>query len=70
MKFILTKISEHGWELDCSTRKEVEYKLLTCLCSECKEEAIDDIKEGYDAVDIMLSTACGCEYWLEEVEND
>lgn len=67
MKFILTKISEHGWELKYNTRKEVEHRLLTYLCSECKEEAIDDIKEGCDAVDTMLSTACGCEYWLEEI---
>ncbi len=50
--------------------KEVEYKLLTCLCTVCKEEAIDDIKERYATVDMMMSTVCGCEYQLEEIEND
>lgn len=69
MNYKLFKLSEPGWELDYSTRKEVEYKLLTCLCSECKEETMDDIKEGYDPVDTMLSTACGCEYDLEEVHD-
>ena len=70
MKYKLFKMSEPGWTLEFDTRKEVEYKLFTCLCSECKEEAIDEIKEGHDVVEAILSTACGCEFDLEGTEND
>lgn len=66
-KYKLFKLSEPGWELEFDTRKEVEYKLLSCICYECKEDTINDIIEGYEAVDTILSTPCGLEFDLEEI---
>lgn len=68
MKHILTKLSEPGWEVEYSTLKEVEYKLLECICSECKEELMDEIIAGGNPVDEALCTPCGCEFYYEKVE--
>ena len=69
MKYKLFKMSAPGWTLEFDTRKEVEYKLLRHICSECKEEMLDEIIQGGDPVDEALGTPCGCEFDVEEVSD-
>ena len=69
MKYKLFKMSEPGWTLEFDTRKEVEYKLLRHICSECKEEMLDEIMQGGDPMYEALGTPCGLEFDVEEVSE-
>lgn len=63
--FTLTKLSEPGWDLDFYNKFDLQAKLYSCICNQCRaEEGITEISDIAD----MLATACGCEYMLEEIE--
>lgn len=60
---ILTKLSEPGWEKSYSDKFQLQAELYKCICSQCRcEEGITEIS----SIDDMLSTACGCEYMVED----
>lgn len=65
MKHKLFKLSEPGWELEFDSLKEIEYKLINYLCSECKEEFMQEIVQGGEPVNEMLCTPCGLEFDVE-----
>lgn len=82
MTVLLIKASSPGWEKTFATTDEARVELLRHICAAClaggEWETIDEngITSGIipgaepppDQNDIraLLSTRCGCEYWLEE----
>lgn len=66
MKYILTKLSEPGWEIEYQDKLELQTKLYSCICEQCRcEEYITEISH----IDDMLNTSCGCEFYYEEIEK-
>ena len=74
----LIKASEPGWEKDVDTRYEACKILWPHICGSCRDGLFGYLEDGsqdyfgppateYD-LDSMLSTPCGCEFWLEEDE--
>lgn len=78
---ILIKASDPGWKKEFSTIEEARKELLSHICFACLVGGEwDDIDEngfttGVTITDTppnqndiyeLLSTPCGCEYWLEE----
>lgn len=70
MKYLLTKLSEPGWELEFDTYRQVEDKLSACCCWECKEEVIDEIVAGEcsSLLEGLLATPCGLGYDVKEIK--
>lgn len=70
-KLVLMKLSEPGWDKEFSSYPELNQELGKYLCRDCQKEVIadcEDYGEGGTAEDMMtyqLSTACGCEFWVE-----
>jgi hypothetical protein len=63
MQMILIKLSEPGWEKSYDDPIELQAELYKHICNQCRTESV--ITEISD-IDHMLSTACGCEYMVEE----
>ena len=64
---ILTKLSEPGWEKSYDDKVELQAELYKYICFQCQcEEGITEISDIGD----MLATACGCEFMVEEDENN
>jgi len=75
---ILIKVSDPGWEKEFQTEHDLKEELYTHLCAQCKE----GYKEEFGAelfyeqerismdssLGEMLSTGCGCEFYVEEDE--
>jgi hypothetical protein len=59
MTYTLIKISAPGWEKTFSTLQEVEKELSKYVCNMC------EIEYG-TSLNYMLSSACGCEFILED----
>ena len=63
MSFILTKLSEPGWEKYFHRKGEAQEELYRFICEQCRcEEGITEIS----SIEDMLGTACGCEFMFEE----
>ena len=58
----LLKLSEPGWEIEYQDKFELQAKLYSCICNQCRcEEGVTEISDP----EHMLATACGCEYDIE-----
>ncbi len=75
----LTKLSYPGWEKAFATREDATAKLRRHICSSCMAGSreyvqlgggvsVEDVEPAPDPndADALLSTPCGCEYYLEE----
>ena len=74
---ILIKRSSPGWEKEFQTEEELKTELYSWICAGCKAgcyEEYDGIVheespiDWTSSLDEMLSTACGCEFCVEEDE--
>jgi len=75
MKYLFTKLSDPGYELEFNTKQEVLIHFLPRVCMDCETEAklrintndltAEECNEEF--LDDLLCTACGCEYDLEEI---
>ena len=71
----LIKRSDPGWEKEFQTEEELKAELYNWICKGCKE-GCDEEFDGFvhieppidltSSLDEMLSTACGCEFCVEE----
>lgn len=59
----LIKLSEPGWDFE-GTHQEVKGKLYQHICFQCRCE--EGIKED-SPIDLMLASACGCEFMVENI---
>ena len=65
----LIKLSKPGWISKNLTESEVKNILYSYICMECREGSSEygDPKVYSDSsISEMLSTACGCEFMVEE----
>ena len=65
----LIKLSKPGWIKEKLTETEVKKLLYSHICQECREgssEYGDPQVYEYSSISEMLSTACGCEFIVEE----
>ncbi len=68
----LIKLSKPGWIKTYSTEQELRAELYSYLCLECREGSSEfgDLPVYPDStLDEMLSTACGCEFMVEDDEQ-
>ena len=75
---ILIKRSDPGWEKEFQTEEELKTELYNWICKDCKE-GCDEEYEGFVHVEPpigltsslaeMLSTSCGCEFCVEEMNE-
>ena len=63
--FKLIKMSAPGWEKTFNTETEARNELYKWICNLCKED--DGIRVN-SSLDELLYTACGCEFWYEQVD--
>ena len=62
-KFTLIKMSAPGWERDFSDKFELQARLYSHICEQCRgEEGLTEISD----VEHMLASACGCEFDVEK----
>jgi DNA-directed RNA polymerase subunit RPC12/RpoP len=68
MIYKLTKISSPSWEKDYKSKEDALNKIRQYICNDCRTEIYFDnanpIMEDY------LCSPCGCEFFLEEIEDD
>ena len=74
----LIKLSSPGWEKDFDSETELKAELYSHICDMCRpgeiykddgeEYVIWDPVDGNSSIGDMLSTACGCEYMVEDEE--
>lgn len=68
---ILTKLSGEGWEKHFSNEEDLKAELFSHICPMCRDgfeyEGAKPVNAGSSIWD-MLSTACGCEYMVENLE--
>ena len=74
---ILIKNSDPGWEREFQTEAELKTELYSWICKDCKE-GCDEEYGGFvhveppidltSSLDEMLSTSCGCEFYVEGEE--
>lgn len=60
MRYLLTKLSAPGWEVQFNTENDAKNHLLSYICLECKQQS--DL-----SLDSLLSTPCGCEFWFDDI---
>jgi rubrerythrin len=60
---LLIKLSDPGWEIEFPTENHLKRYLYKYICNTCIDD--DSITEK-SSIDEMLSTACGCEFMVEE----
>lgn len=78
MKYLFTKLSEPGYELQFDTQTDVLMHLLPRTCTLCKLEAKSLINKSNLTAEMcneellyeLLGTSCGCEYMLEGLEDE
>lgn len=63
MRYKLIKASSPGWEKDFATKEEATEELRKYICYECMDDLFEEY--SYNLAD-LLSTSCGCEFWVEE----
>jgi hypothetical protein len=59
-------MSAPGWEKTFNTEIEARNELYKWICNLCKED--DGIRVN-SSLDELLYTACGCEFWYEQVDS-
>jgi len=64
--YILTKISEPGWEKTFPNKQLAYEELEPWICKMCKEEHFAEYNEWPSTIEDLLWTACGCEFMGEE----
>lgn len=67
----LIKLSAPGWEKDFVNEADCKAELYKHICNLCRagtefEEYPEAPVDENSTIDAMLSTACGCEYMIEE----
>ena len=69
--YTLSKISDPGFELT-TTHLDIVYDILSLyVCDMCINEVKDyGILSKEEKINHMIGTACGCEFILEEEENN
>jgi hypothetical protein len=76
---ILIKISSHGWEKEFQTENELKEELYRHLCGHCKDGHKEEFEgelfyeqdpiDSDSSLDEMLSTSCGCEFYVEDDDD-
>lgn len=63
----LYKMSSPGWIKQFADKFEAQSELYQWICGQCRaEEGITEISD----IQHMLSTACGCEFEVEDGDED
>lgn len=63
-RFMLTKLSSPGWDKEFDDEESLRNELVKYICNMCMEE--DELFFN-SSVNDLLATACGCEFWVEEI---
>lgn len=77
---ILIKASSPGWEKEFQDEGELKKELFQYICAGCR----DGVKEYYDdglvyesfpvyinsSIGEMLSTSCGCEFYVDGIDDE
>ena len=71
----LIKASKPGWIKEFDSEQELKEELYNNICNICKEGSSEYIDEGVlyeeppitldNTIDQMLSSPCGCEFYIE-----
>ncbi len=71
--YLLHKLSAPGYTLSTESLEHIYTQLHSGVCASCREDK--ELPEDFDRLplrerlDALLGTACGCEYWFEELQS-